>query len=81
MTRSAIHNCVFTHRSLSSNTRTVATVHIVDVPGLQNPAMVGKQGGATFRDLCDNYAQECLQLLFHDTTLTAHQDLYQQVKF
>ena len=34
--------------------------------------------GASFDDLCINYAQERLQMLFHDFTFTSEQDRYMQ---
>jgi len=52
---------------------------IVDAPGFRNPANCGRSSGATFEDLCHNYVQERLQLLFHDTVFTSKQDLYAQV--
>lgn len=33
---------------------------------------------ATFDELCDNYAMERLQMLFHDSTFTAEQERYIQ---
>ena len=57
----------------------MASISILDMPGFQNPASCGRQGGATFDDLCHNYAQERLQLLFHDAVFTSQQDLYAQV--
>ncbi|XP_077996224.1 unconventional myosin-XVIIIa-like isoform X2 [Glandiceps talaboti] len=66
------------NRALSSNYRVMNSMHILDMPGFQNPAACGRQGGASFQDLCDNYAQERLQLLFHDTVFTSQQDKYAQ---
>jgi myosin-18 len=57
----------------------VSSLVVVDSPGFQNPASCGQQGGATFEDLCHNYLQERLQLLFHHTTLVAPKDRYTQV--
>jgi len=54
----------------------------VDTPGFQNPSTVANEGevvpGATFQDLCHNYVQERLQLLFHDTHFTAQMNRYAQ---
>ena len=50
----------------------------MDTPGFQNPATCGRQTGATFEDLCHNYLQERLQLLFHHTNLMAPKDRYLQ---
>lgn len=51
---------------------------LVDTPGFQNPASCGKQTGASFEDLCHNYLQERLQLLFYHTSLVAPKDRYFQ---
>nr|CAH7712798.1 unnamed protein product [Callosobruchus chinensis] len=48
------------------------------VKGFQNPATCGRQVGASFEDLCHNYLQERLQLLFHHTNLVAPRDRYLQ---
>ncbi|XP_033748343.1 unconventional myosin-XVIIIa-like isoform X3 [Pecten maximus] len=66
------------NRSLSSTYRTTASITLVDTPGFQNPTTCGRQSGATFEDLCHNYTQERLQLLFHDLTFTIQQDRYSQ---
>ncbi|KAK9892317.1 hypothetical protein WA026_019773 [Henosepilachna vigintioctopunctata] len=77
---SELFNCVvhLLNRSLSSSTHTVASVLLVDTPGFQNPATCGRQAGASFDDLCHNYLQERLQLLFHHTNLVAPKDRYAQ---
>jgi myosin-18 len=64
--------------SLSSNVRTLSSILLVDPPGFQNPFTCGRQGGASFEDLCHNYLQERLQLLFHEKVFTTEQDLYAQ---
>ncbi|KAL4224255.1 TRAFAC class myosin-kinesin ATPase superfamily [Mactra antiquata] len=66
------------NRSLSSNYRSLASITVVDTPGFQNPATCGRQSGASFEDLCNNYTQEKLQLLFHDLVFTTPQDRYSQ---
>ncbi|XP_022085605.1 unconventional myosin-XVIIIa-like isoform X2 [Acanthaster planci] len=66
------------NKALSSSYRTVSSILVVDVPGFQNPTACGQPGGASFHDLCMNYAQERLQLLFHDAMFTAQQDKYAQ---
>ncbi|KAK3084703.1 hypothetical protein FSP39_017720 [Pinctada imbricata] len=66
------------NRSLSTNYRTSSSVTIVDMPGFQNPATCGRNTGSTFEDLCYNYTQEKLQLLYHDLTFTSQQDRYSQ---
>lgn len=57
---------------------TVSSLLLCDSPGFQNPASCGRQTGACFEDLCHNYLQERLQLLFHHTTLVAPKDRYVQ---
>ncbi|KAK3595793.1 hypothetical protein CHS0354_025430 [Potamilus streckersoni] len=66
------------NRSLSSNIRSLASITVVDTPGFQNPSTCGRQSGASFDDLCYNYAQEKLQLIYHDLTFTVQQDRYSQ---
>lgn len=65
-------------RSISAPTHTVTSILLVDTPGFQNPATCGRQAGASFEDLCHNYLQERLQLLFHHTNLVAPRDRYLQ---
>ncbi|CAB0037940.1 unnamed protein product [Trichogramma brassicae] len=65
-------------RSIGSSTHTVTSLLLCDAPGFQNPATCGRQTGASFEDLCHNYLQERLQLLFHHTTLVAPKDRYAQ---
>lgn len=62
------------NKSISTHTHTVSSILLVDTPGFQNPASCGRQTGATFEDLCHNYLQERLQLLFHHTNLVAPRD-------
>ncbi|KAK4877864.1 hypothetical protein RN001_010370 [Aquatica leii] len=73
-------NCVASliNRAISASTHTVASILLVDTPGFQNPASCGKQAGANFEDLCHNYLQERLQLLFYHTNLVAPRDRYNQ---
>ncbi|KAL3858074.1 hypothetical protein ACJMK2_012688 [Sinanodonta woodiana] len=66
------------NRSLSSNIRSLASITVVDTPGFQNPSTCGRQSGASFDDLCYNYAQEKQQLFYHDLTFTLQQDRYSQ---
>jgi myosin-18 len=55
------------------------SIWVADAPGFQNPATCGRlQPGASFEDLCHNYAQERLQLLYHERTITALQERYVQ---
>lgn len=68
----------FFFRSISQPTHTVSSILLVDCPGFQNPASCGRQTGASFDDICHNYLQERLQLLFHQTNLVAPKDRYNQ---
>jgi len=54
------------------------SVLILDAPGFQNPATCGRYQGATFEDLCHNYLQERLQLLFHTRTISSLHERYLQ---
>ncbi|KAG5324546.1 MY18A protein, partial [Acromyrmex heyeri] len=77
---SEVFHCVaaLINKSISSAIHTVSSLLLCDAPGFQNPASCGRQTGATFEDLCHNYLQERLQLLFHHTTLVAPKDRYVQ---
>ncbi|KAL6267616.1 hypothetical protein P5V15_000691 [Pogonomyrmex californicus] len=77
---SEVFHCVaaLINKSISSAVHTVSSLLLCDSPGFQNPASCGRQTGATFEDLCHNYLQERLQLLFHHTTLVAPKDRYVQ---
>ncbi|CAG9854343.1 unnamed protein product [Phyllotreta striolata] len=75
-----VFNCIVSliNRSISSSNYTVSSILLVDSPGFQNPATCGRQAGASFEDLCHNYLQERIQLLFHHTNLVAPKDKYLQ---
>ncbi|XP_024939769.1 unconventional myosin-XVIIIa isoform X2 [Cephus cinctus] len=75
-----VFHCVaaLINKSISSSVHTVSSLLLCDVPGFQNPASCGRQTGASFEDLCHNYLQERLQLLFHHSTLVAPKDRYAQ---
>lgn len=62
----------------SSSHKGRSRIHVVDTPGFQHRELAGAQDGASFDDLCMNYAQERLQMLFHDSTFTSEQDRYLQ---
>lgn len=69
------------NRSISSTARTISSIVAIDTPGFQNPGTTSDPKGdrpATFQDLCHNYTQERLQLLFHDTHITAQLNRYAQ---
>ncbi|XP_044737974.1 unconventional myosin-XVIIIa isoform X3 [Chrysoperla carnea] len=75
-----VFNCVaaLINKQISASVHTVSSILLIDTPGFQNPATCGRQSGATFEDLCHNYLQERLQLLFYHTTLVAPKDRYVQ---
>lgn len=65
-------------RSISTTALAQNTIQIVDIPGFQNPSTCGRYIGATFEDLCHNYAQERMQLMFHERTISSLHEKYQQ---
>ena len=67
-------------RSIAGSPNTLNSVLVVDTPGFQDPSSVGRQG-ASFQDLCHNYAQERLHMLHHDATFTSQATKYAQVRF
>ncbi|XP_076684276.1 unconventional myosin-XVIIIa isoform X3 [Andrena cerasifolii] len=77
---SEVFHCVaaLINRCISSSVHAVSSLLLCDSPGFQNPASCGRQTGASFEDLCHNYLQERLQLLFHHTALVAPKDRYVQ---
>ncbi|XP_066594077.1 unconventional myosin-XVIIIa isoform X2 [Prorops nasuta] len=77
---SEMFHCVaaLVNRSISSSVHTVSSLLLCDSPGFQNPASCGRQTGACFEDLCHNYLQERLQLLFYHTALVVPKDRYVQ---
>ncbi|XP_058019822.1 unconventional myosin-XVIIIa [Ahaetulla prasina] len=66
------------NRALKSSQRSLCSMMIVDTPGLQNPEMAGQSRGATFEELCHNYAQERLQGLFHERTFVQELERYKE---
>ncbi|XP_071946563.1 unconventional myosin-XVIIIa-like isoform X2 [Antedon mediterranea] len=66
------------NKKLSTTYRTVASILVLDSCGFQNPTSVGRNEGANLQDLFSNYAQERLQLLFHESTFTSQHDRYAQ---
>ncbi|XP_017771630.1 PREDICTED: unconventional myosin-XVIIIa isoform X2 [Nicrophorus vespilloides] len=75
-----VFNCVASliNKSISASASTVNSLLLVDSPGFQNPSSCGRQAGATFDDLCYNYLQERLQLLYHHSNLVTPKDRYEQ---
>ncbi|XP_053130593.1 unconventional myosin-XVIIIa isoform X13 [Hemicordylus capensis] len=66
------------NRALKSNQRSLCSMMVVDTPGFQNPEMAGQSRGATFEELCHNYAQERLQMLFHERTFVQELERYKE---
>uniref|UniRef100_A0A8D2CQS2 Myosin motor domain-containing protein n=1 Tax=Sciurus vulgaris TaxID=55149 RepID=A0A8D2CQS2_SCIVU len=67
------------NRSFSSRHFSMASIMVVDSPGFQNPRHQGKDRAATFEELCHNYAQERLQLLFYQRTFVSTLERHREV--
>ena len=70
-------------RSITTTNNANASILVLDTPGFQNAATVLNSAsknsvfnGASFEDLCHNYTQERLQMLFHDRTITTLHENY-----
>ena len=70
-------------RSITTTNNANTSILVLDTPGFQNAATVLNGGnknaifnGASFEDLCHNYTQERLQMLFHDRTITTLHENY-----
>ncbi|KAI2659635.1 Unconventional myosin-XVIIIa [Labeo rohita] len=68
------------NRALKSSQHSLCSLLIVDTPGFQNPRQVKNQRGATFEELCHNYAQERLQTLFQERTFVRELERYKEVR-
>ncbi|XP_063306059.1 unconventional myosin-XVIIIa isoform X5 [Pelobates fuscus] len=66
------------NRALKSSQHSHCSIMIVDTPGFQNPELVKQGRGATFEELCHNYAQERLQALFHEKTFVQELERYKE---
>lgn len=66
------------NRSISTTAVASNTIFVLDTPGFQNPATCGRMAGATFEELCHNYTNERLQLMFHDRTIASLYEKYAQ---
>ena len=65
------------NRSITTTNNASTSILVLDTPGFQNPSTCGRvTNGSSFEDLCHNYAQERLQLLFHDKTVTTLHENY-----
>ncbi|XP_058267205.1 unconventional myosin-XVIIIa isoform X2 [Hemibagrus wyckioides] len=82
---SSLYSEIFTllisliNRALKSTQKhSLCSVLIVDTPGSQNPRQAKMERGATFEELCHNYAQERLQALFHERTFVQELERYKE---
>nr|KAF6296418.1 myosin XVIIIA [Myotis myotis] len=66
------------NRALKSSQHSLCSVMIVDTPGFQNPEQGGAARGASFEELCHNYAQDRLQGLFHERTFVQELERYKE---
>uniref|UniRef100_A0A3B4DPB6 Unconventional myosin-XVIIIa-like n=1 Tax=Pygocentrus nattereri TaxID=42514 RepID=A0A3B4DPB6_PYGNA len=66
------------NRALKSSQHSLCSLLIVDTPGFQNPRLTKQARGATFEELCHNYAQERLQTLFHERTFVQELEHYKE---
>ncbi|XP_075052944.1 unconventional myosin-XVIIIa isoform X2 [Mixophyes fleayi] len=66
------------NRALKSSQHSLCSIMIMDTPGFQNPELVKQGRGATFEELCHNYAQERLQALFHEKTFALELERYKE---
>ena len=71
-----INRALQTSGSGSSKGR--SSIHVLDTPGFQHRELAGARSGASFDELCLNYTQERLHMLFHDVSFTSEQDRYIQ---
>ncbi|XP_013876026.1 unconventional myosin-XVIIIb isoform X2 [Austrofundulus limnaeus] len=68
------------NRALSSEQLVLASVMMVDTPGLRNPRHSGEERGADWSELCHNYLQERLLEHYHSHTFTHSLERYGQEK-
>uniref|UniRef100_A0A8C6RQC0 Unconventional myosin-XVIIIa n=1 Tax=Nannospalax galili TaxID=1026970 RepID=A0A8C6RQC0_NANGA len=66
------------NRALKSSQHSLCSMMIVDTPGFQNPEQGGSARGASFEELCHNYAQDRLQRLFHERTFLQELERYKE---
>lgn len=71
--------CFVVRRALSSQQLTLASVMVVDAPGLRSPRHSAEERGANWSELCHNYLQERLQEHYHTHTFTHTLERYAQV--
>ncbi|KAM3600297.1 uncharacterized protein V6R79_021043 [Siganus canaliculatus] len=68
------------NRALSGQQLTLASVMLVDTPGLRNPRYSSEERGANWSELCHNYLQERLLDHYHTLTFSHTLDRYAQEK-
>uniref|UniRef100_A0A3Q3WV61 Myosin motor domain-containing protein n=1 Tax=Mola mola TaxID=94237 RepID=A0A3Q3WV61_MOLML len=68
------------NRALSSQQLTLASVMVVDTPGLRSPRHSAEERGASWAELCHNYLQERLLEHYHTHTFTDTLERYIQEK-
>ncbi|XP_067866513.1 unconventional myosin-XVIIIa isoform X3 [Heterodontus francisci] len=66
------------NRALKSTQNSLCSIMIVDTPGFQNPKNTSHDRAATYEELCHNYAQERLQMLFYERTFLKELDRYKE---
>ncbi|XP_078404099.1 myosin-XVIIIa isoform X3 [Cetorhinus maximus] len=66
------------NRALKSTQNSLCSIMIVDTPGFQNPKNTSHNRAATYEELCHNYAQERLQMLFYERTFLKELDRYKE---
>ncbi|KAK6316196.1 hypothetical protein J4Q44_G00137200 [Coregonus suidteri] len=66
------------NRALSSQQLTLASVMVVDTPGLRNPRHSGEERAAGWSELCHNYLQERLLEHYYTHTFTHTLERYAQ---
>jgi myosin-18 len=62
------------NRSIRAEAKHSSSIILFDSPGLQNPSCVGERPSAGFVELCYNYLQERLQLLFSSSQVEQLED-------
>uniref|UniRef100_A0A8C4DI61 Myosin motor domain-containing protein n=1 Tax=Dicentrarchus labrax TaxID=13489 RepID=A0A8C4DI61_DICLA len=70
----------FINRALSGQQLTLASVMVVDTPGLRNPRHSAEERGASWSELCHNYLQERLLEQYHTHTFRHTLERYAQEK-
>uniref|UniRef100_A0A673A9R8 Myosin motor domain-containing protein n=1 Tax=Sphaeramia orbicularis TaxID=375764 RepID=A0A673A9R8_9TELE len=66
------------NRALRSQQLALASVMIIDTPGMRNPRHSGEERGASWSELCHNYLQERLLEYYHTHTFRHTLDRYAQ---